>query len=84
VFSWSCLASSRLWRAKASKGDSSGGASPAMCKRGDRKGLELVELVVWVVLVVLDRKSNMLGRDAAMMPGYYYSADGDVPIQAPK
>jgi hypothetical protein len=55
-----------------------------MCKRGDRKGLELVELVVWVVLVVLDRKSNMLGRDAAMMPGYYYSADGDVPIQAPK
>ena len=34
----SCLARRRLCRAKASRGDSSGGASPAMCWRGDRIG----------------------------------------------
>jgi hypothetical protein len=37
VLSSSCLASNRLWAAKASNGDSSGGISPATCRRGDGK-----------------------------------------------
>ncbi len=36
----SCLASRRLCRAMASRGDSSGGASPATWRRGDRSGRE--------------------------------------------
>lgn len=61
LLSCSCLASSRLCSAKASRGDSSGGASPAMCMRGDRKGLEVVEFADWFEL---DRKSSKLGRVA--------------------
>jgi hypothetical protein len=37
VVSSNCLASNRLWAAKASNGDSSGGISPATCRRGDGK-----------------------------------------------
>lgn len=40
VPSSSCLASRRLCKAKASSGESSGGASPATWRRGDRKGRE--------------------------------------------
>lgn len=43
VVSCNCLASRRLCRAKASRGDSSRGASPATCMRGDRRGLDEVE-----------------------------------------
>lgn len=38
ALSSSCLASSRLWSAKASRGESSGGCSPATCRRGDLRG----------------------------------------------
>lgn len=68
VVSWSCRASSRLCKAKASKGDSSGGASPATWRRGDRRGREEVdtaELTEW------DRKSNKDGRlvtESFMLP----------------
>ena len=35
VLSFNCLAKSRLCAANASKGESSGGISPATCKRGE-------------------------------------------------
>lgn len=59
VVPWSCRASSRLCKAKASKGESSGGASPATWSRGDRKGREAeeaAELTEW------DRRSSKDGR----------------------
>ena len=37
-----CFANRRLWAAKASRGDMDGGTSPATCKRGERRGRELV------------------------------------------
>lgn len=40
ALSSSCLARSRLCSAKASRGESSGGTSPARWRRGDRKGRE--------------------------------------------
>jgi hypothetical protein len=49
-----------------------------MCRRGDRRGLEPEELVV---LLVLDRRSNILGRVAAMMSDYRNAADLNIPIQ---
>lgn len=59
VVSCSCFASSRLCIANASKGDSSGGTSPATCTRGDRSGFEPDEVAE---LFELDRRSSMLGR----------------------
>jgi hypothetical protein len=58
VVSWSCRANSRLCKAKASKGDSSGGASPATWSRGDRRAREeeAAELEDW------DRRSSKDGR----------------------
>lgn len=55
ALSSSCLASSRLWRAKASRGDSSGGISPATCNRGDfiGRGMDICESV---------RSSRRVGR----------------------
>jgi hypothetical protein len=46
--------------AKASKGDSSGGTSPATWRRGERKGLETVERLEFEES---DRKSSRDGRD---------------------
>lgn len=63
VLSSSCLASSRLCRAKASRGDSSGGISPAICRRGDLSGRE-TEACDSV------RSSRCVGRvGAAMLSG---------------
>jgi hypothetical protein len=59
--SWSCLASIRLCIAKASRGDSSGGASPAMCIRGERSGFEDDEAFE---LFELDLRSSRVGRVA--------------------
>lgn len=50
--------------AKASKGDNSGGTSPATWRRGERKGLETVERFE---CEESDRKSSNEGRDAMMV-----------------
>lgn len=69
ALSCSCFASKRLCRANASRGDSSGGASPAMCIRGDRRGpREPVELAEPCELA---RRSKRPGRgfDMAIFGG---------------
>lgn len=60
ALSWSCLASSRLCSAKASRGDSSGGASPATWRRGDRRGPR--EPVEEAEPCESARRSSRLGR----------------------
>ena len=55
ALSSSCLASSRLCMAKASRGESSGGASPATWSRGDLIGLE-------TDMADFDRMSSCSGR----------------------
>lgn len=59
ALSSNCLASSRLCCAKASRGESSGGASPATCMRGDRKGRE-------TDICDFDRRSIKSGRGCDM------------------
>lgn len=54
----------RLWRAKASRGESSGGASPAICKRGERRGLEALEKPEACEFA---RSSNKFGRLSDMV-----------------
>lgn len=51
----SCLASRRLCKANASRGESSGGASPATWRRGERRDRDTEACEV-------DRKSMKLGR----------------------
>lgn len=48
--------------AKASKGDNSGGASPAICILGDRSGRDEAEDMA--ELSELERRSNRFGRCA--------------------
>lgn len=56
----------RLCNAKASRGDSSGGASPAVCMRGERKGFDDDERFE---VLELDRRSRRLGRFCDIVTG---------------
>lgn len=61
ALSSSCFASSRLCNANASRGESSGGASPATWRRGDRNGRETEEACDF------DRRSMKSGRGCDMV-----------------